>query len=233
MQELIKAIRKGDLALVNQALEKLSYKVDFSKNIFGNTILHIAASSGNEKVFKLLLGLEGSNINITNKSGNTVLHSAVLYNHQEIIKEIFNYTGKDFINVANGDKQTALYYAADYKMLDTLIKAGAEFNIKDKDGISPLTNFAYKGDIASVKLLLEKKAEVTEETLEKAVYGLVRGQENISGSMEVLKILKSQFKKSELDEISQKLKKEYGKEYAYSTVEIILASEKESHFTSL
>lgn len=72
--------------------------------------------------------------------GYTALHLAALNNHVEVADQLVRYGNAD-MDLQNGNLQTALHLAVErqhYQIVHLLVREGANLNIADKDGDTPL-----------------------------------------------------------------------------------------------
>lgn len=156
----------------------------------GNTPLLIAvAKNASLSKIKYLLTLE-NNVNARNREGNSALYYAVKGNKKEIGNlllaheaNIFSANTKDIsplklaltdakndwlinsntIITTDGSGNTALHYAADWKLLDAvefLIQKGAKVDARNANGQTPLFNAARSDDIQIIKALLKSGADI-------------------------------------------------------------------------
>ena len=151
----------------------------------GRTALHYAAENGHDGVVRLLLR-SGAQIDLPNKWGRTALHYAASKHRAECIHTLIN--GGADPNKQDVDCQTPLYHAVsasawrtrgdttesntivrDPTVLDTvvrdtimlLISRGANADIPDRSGITPLHVAAELGNTAvCIHLLEDRKARV-------------------------------------------------------------------------
>ncbi|KAL0207691.1 hypothetical protein P9112_012319 [Eukaryota sp. TZLM1-RC] len=93
------------------------------------------------------------------ESGNTLLHLVVMAEHVHILKFLLN-TSSTLVNHRNADGQSPLHLACALSSCELslcLLNHEADVNILDNSGFSPL-NYALKGNLLLVKLLLEFRA---------------------------------------------------------------------------
>lgn len=129
-------------------------------DVNGNTALHYSVSHGNFDVVSILLDSKVANPNILNKAGYTcsMLISLALIRsdtHRAVVKRLF---GLADVNMrASQHGQTALMLAVSHGRLDMvqlLLEAGADVNIRDEDGSTALMCAAEHGHMEIVKLLM-------------------------------------------------------------------------------
>lgn len=143
---------------------KLLLKYEANANIYDDKLiypLHYAAEFGLYDIAKELLQ-HGADINYTNIYEDTPFMRAVFVNNMSIVNLFLEHKYKPDVNVVNNyDGSTALHYAINNKnieMVEKLIKAGANVNIKNKKGLSPLHMAVNAGSKEIVKLLINHGA---------------------------------------------------------------------------
>ena len=88
-----------------------------TRDIGGNTILHVAASKGSLDVMKYLIDANHYNLMTTNDRGQTVLHCAV--RSTDIIKYLIIECNCNII-VTDKDRQTPFHYAASWGTIEVI-----------------------------------------------------------------------------------------------------------------
>ncbi len=139
---LIIATTQADLGTTKSLLENKLVDKDFGDEK-GFTALHYASIQGDVKKVEALIA-SGAEINIKNKYGNTPLHAAVILNKTgvdktEVIKLLLEKSAD--INAQDQFGNTALHFAADagdHAAVELLQARGADFTIKDKEGLTAL-----------------------------------------------------------------------------------------------
>ena len=130
-------------------------------DVNGNTSLHYSVSHGNFDVVSVLLDSKVANPNILNKAGYTcimLISLAQIQNdtHRAVVGRLF---GLGDVNIrATQHGQTALMLAVSHGRLDMvqlLVEAGADVNIRDEDGSTALMCAAEHGHMEIVKYLLQ------------------------------------------------------------------------------
>ncbi len=122
------------------------------------TLLHVAAKSGNVRLVQLLLG-HGFEINARNVRGETPLHVALLTGKTEAAMLLIR-QGAD-INAPNQRKETPLHYAvrfANQTVMNQLIKSKCSINARDELGKTPLYYAVEGKDYHIVSALLKGRA---------------------------------------------------------------------------
>ncbi|XP_050309811.1 E3 ubiquitin-protein ligase MIB1 [Anthonomus grandis grandis] len=111
-------------------------------NSNGFNVLHFAALRGNPSAMKILLSKLPRPWMVDEKKddGYTALHLASLNNHVEVAEQLV-LQGKADMDVQNINLQTALHLAVERQhtqIVRLLVREGANLNIADKDGDTPL-----------------------------------------------------------------------------------------------
>jgi ankyrin repeat protein len=128
-----------------------------------------------DKVKKLVKN--GANVNAQSKAryvGETPLYRAVFRNAEDIVKFLFD-NGVIVNKKCEYSKRTALHIAAvnDHAdMLKLLLEKGADFNVKDVDGKTPVDVAIEYNSLKSLKVLLDAGAGTTAQKLR---YGAIKG----------------------------------------------------------
>ena len=100
--------------------------------------------------------------------GMTPLIALARFGHRENVKQQIEnvkllIAAKADVNARMGWNRTALYFVASQKnpeLMNVLLKAGADPNIADDQGVTPLMEAVKAGQTENVKLLIAAKAEV-------------------------------------------------------------------------
>merc|ERR1711944_308731 len=147
-------------AIEGMSRELLDQVVNLA-DVNGNTALHYSVSHGNFDVVSVLLDSKVANPNILNKAGYTcimLISLAQIINdtHRAVVRRLFS-TGD--VNIrASQHGQTALMLAVSHGRLDMvqlLVEAGADLNIRDEDGSTALMCAAERGQTDIVKVLMQ------------------------------------------------------------------------------
>uniref|UniRef100_A0A1I8H872 ANK_REP_REGION domain-containing protein n=1 Tax=Macrostomum lignano TaxID=282301 RepID=A0A1I8H872_9PLAT len=122
----------------------------------GDSSLHVAARNGNYHVVKILIEAQ-ADLDIQTKRGATPLYIAAMRGHHEVARLL---TSRPNVQQVHG--ATALYIAVQEghrKVIESLINAGADVNIKIKSGEGPL-HYASQSNLHSlVDILLRAYAD--------------------------------------------------------------------------
>jgi len=132
------------------------------------TTLFHAAEIGDHQLVDNLLSEQPALVNKENESGLTLLGIAAHFGQIEVVKNLLSHGAE--INAISHSKisfipqNTALHAAiAGAKSIDTieyLLLNGADCNIKDNEGHTPLHIAAFEGNISIAKLLVENGAKI-------------------------------------------------------------------------
>uniref|UniRef100_A0A7E4VBG3 Ion_trans domain-containing protein n=1 Tax=Panagrellus redivivus TaxID=6233 RepID=A0A7E4VBG3_PANRE len=123
--------------------------------------LHSAAAAGFNDVVKMLIA-RGTNVDIRTKDNYTALHVAVQSGKASVVETLLGF-GAD-VHVHGGSiGETALHVAAaipgdDVECAQMLLKSGAQPNVTQTDGATPLHIAARSGNTEMIKLLLYEGA---------------------------------------------------------------------------
>lgn len=132
----------------------------------GNTALHFAASNSRVEMTELLLESSKIRPDIKNDEGNTALHLAAKKNKLDVVIKL----GKKIDpNIRNKQGLTPLHFAAEnnnIKLVEYLIKNGADPTLGDKEGDCPRQYSSDKKVIAildkeEMRLKSESKSNLT------------------------------------------------------------------------
>jgi ankyrin repeat protein len=170
------AVKLGDVDLVTMLLD--AHADANAANEDGETALMVAASLGAQKIAELLVS-HGANVNaVENFRGQSALMWAAAENHPEIV-DLLLARGADVKRRAKYDDWprqmtsepraqfrqtgglTALLYATRsgcYRCAVAIVKAGADVNQPNPDGITPLINALDNRDFDIANFLLDKGA---------------------------------------------------------------------------
>ncbi|XP_073842665.1 E3 ubiquitin-protein ligase mind bomb 1 isoform X2 [Musca autumnalis] len=142
--------------------EMLSLLLDYGADITltnnnGFNALHHASLKGNPSAMKILLTKTNRPWIVEEKKddGYTALHLAALNNHVEIA-ELLVHSGKANMDRQNVNLQTALHLAVErqhVQIVKLLVQEGANLNIPDKDGDTPLHEALRHHTLSQLKQL--------------------------------------------------------------------------------
>jgi ankyrin repeat protein len=173
---LIEAAKLGDVDLTRMLLE--AHADANSPNPNGQTALMLASSLGSQKVAELLIA-HGATVNaVESFRGQTALMWAAAENHPDLVELLISH-GADVTRRAKADDWprqmtsepraqfrptgglTALLYATRsgcYRCAVAIVRAGADINQPNPDGITPLINAIDARSFDIAMFLLDKGA---------------------------------------------------------------------------
>lgn len=156
-QALLLAVKEENDDLVEKLL-----KEDINPNVIDNngmSALMLASKLNNEKIVKLLLKYEADvNYNI---EGASTLMIAALYAGDDVVDELLD-NEADVSMIVKEDGSSVLHAAAQRKNLDSkilklLLKAGADPNVQNSEGETPLINVVNSSESGKEWLFNEVK----------------------------------------------------------------------------
>ena len=130
-----------------------------TKNEDGRSPLHYACGSGELDIVKMLVEA-GTGVRATDNKGCTCLMLAAYSGHTETVRYLVGLPDVD-VNHLSAHTHTALQFAVDEGEVDVvqvLIDAGADINIQNDEGSSPLNTACASGALDVVKMLVEAGA---------------------------------------------------------------------------
>ena len=128
-----------------------------SKDIYGYTALMYASANGHAEIVDLLLE-SGADVEVRDYGNQTALMYASVHGHDSIVKSLIS-KGHSNPNVKDNRGLTALSWASSYGYVEAqraLLEAGADANLSDDFGRTPLILASYNQDLYSCKLLIQK-----------------------------------------------------------------------------
>ena len=155
-RELIAAAERGDLPSVQRLIAR-GANVN-AKDEKQDSAFLIASARGQTEVVKATLAA-GADLKSTNRYGGTGLIPACHYGHLETVKLLL--TTKIDVNHVNNLGWTALLEAVilgdggptHTEIVRLLVGHGADVNIADRDGVTPLQHARRRNYAAMVKIL--------------------------------------------------------------------------------
>ncbi|XP_075247053.1 uncharacterized protein LOC142340364 [Convolutriloba macropyga] len=147
--------------LLSKALidTRMDFEIDMEDGE-GRTCLHLAALSGNEKCVELLIKA-GSDLNAVDSGGRSALHYAS--NLPSLLAVTALLQSGASVNATDKKQGTPLHYASlsDHtgSTVECVLQNGATVSVFDEQGFTPIHYATMKGQIPSLRLLLEKTPE--------------------------------------------------------------------------
>jgi ankyrin repeat protein len=156
---LLVAAQKGEASKVKSLLA--SGADPNASDPEGNTALQFAAASGKLNVVEQLIA-SGANVHMRDRHGSTALHAAAI-DRDVRFAELLLAAGAD-VNARTLRNVTPLMASigspySDSKMSLALIRAGADVNIADSDGVTALWTAATTGSEEVIEELLKRGAD--------------------------------------------------------------------------
>jgi len=160
----VMAATHGNQVATVQALIAAGADINLQDNRQDNPFLY-AGAEGLLDILKLTIAA-GANTKLTNRFGGTALIPAAERGPVAVVAELLNHTDVD-VNHVNNLGWTALLEAiilgdggpARTEVVRLLIEAGADVNLADGQGVSPLTHARQRGYMAMIELLAAAGAE--------------------------------------------------------------------------
>lgn len=115
---------------------------------------------GNPQMVEKLL-LKGADVNVIDKTGMTAIHWAIRKQSEEDIRQLLQYGAR--VNVRNHEADTPLLMAvrSGFGVVDLLLMNGANPNLADQIGESPLHLAAMQDNLSAAQSLITAGADVT------------------------------------------------------------------------
>ena len=151
-ESIVVAVELGNIEAVKQHLND-GTEVN-AKGGTGRTPLHWAAIEGHKEIAELLIA-EGADVNAKTNDGKTPLDEAInpFYNKTEIANLLHKHGGKHgTIHSAAG--------GGDIEAVKKFLATGADVNVKDKRGFTPLHWASISGHKEAAELLIDNGADV-------------------------------------------------------------------------
>lgn len=160
----MEAITTDNLSLLSNTLlhcrDALNLLLNQTKNEIGNA-LHIAVQENSTHCLPMLISIAGDNsILLKNNRKYNLLHIAARCGHLDIIKllvSIYQRSGSDvkaLINSSGYKNRRPLHLCGDDEVTAYLVSQGADVNITDIDGYTPLMRCVmYKSVFAAIELM--------------------------------------------------------------------------------
>lgn len=147
-------------------------KYDFIKLIIDNYTLIGAIETGNMERVKKLLNEDNEIHNYINEKddeGNTPLHYAIYYDNLELIELLLKQKNIK-VNAKNEKGFAPLHIVIlgnsinSLNILEYLLDNGANINVQDKNGHTPLHVAISQNDIEVIEMLLERRIKINTQT---------------------------------------------------------------------
>ena len=130
-----------------------------TKNEVGTSPLHYACASGALDIVKMLVEA-GAGVHATDSQGDPCLTIAAYYGHTETVRYLVGLPEVD-VNQQDPEDCTVLHHAKGHaNVAQVLLDAGADIEMKNRNGYSPLHYACASGACEVVKMLVEAGAGV-------------------------------------------------------------------------
>ncbi|XP_069688791.1 ankyrin-1-like [Periplaneta americana] len=180
------ATHYGHLSTVNELI-KAGAAVN-TVNSYGFTPLHIAVRKQNYLVVQALIKA-GANPNTFGHYGDTPLFAAADRGNFQIFKALIM-AGANYSAVSSRDELTTVHYAAiggNVEILQQLITLGANVDVPDRTGNSPLQIAAHEGHFQMVQALIKAGAnEIAVDQIGNTVLHLAAAGGNLNTVNELI-----------------------------------------------
>lgn len=174
----------GDLATIRAILAR-NPRID-ARTDDGWTALMFAAARGRPEVVVELVRA-GANVRERTRDGQTPLMRAAGSGDIEKVAPLLATAARDDINLVDHDGRSALRLAAEAtqpgaQVVAALLEAGADANLADAEGVTPLMQAAVQGDAERVQALLNAGARVdASDALDRSVMDWARFRDDAKG----------------------------------------------------
>jgi len=151
----------------------------------------VAALAGEHLQTANLLRHNGADLHVRGGFGMTPLHAAAFSGNLEVVRILIEYNPAD-VNARDGNESTPLlwvsggHYFKDGSVLRFLLAHGADINVQNQFGETPLHFASFNGALEVVRLLLEHGADVQAKNND----GKTALQEAAEGHDEVVELLR-------------------------------------------
>ncbi|KKK96871.1 hypothetical protein LCGC14_2658440, partial [marine sediment metagenome] len=161
-KRLFEAVRKGDAKKVRALIAESPAAVR-AKDRSGNTALHFAAGLDDAEMASLLLA-KGADVNAMNTHGSTPLAVAVMAGKTKVVRQLLKHDADPNRKRANADGAlnhlARSTHASGPALLQMLVAAGVDVNIRGYPGETPLSSAVRAGNRRMAELLIEAGADV-------------------------------------------------------------------------
>lgn len=145
---------------VTKKLLQYEADIDAEDGVGKTPLFHVLDADENLDVISFFVE-NGSSTTHKNKYGDTPLHRAIHLGY-DTTKYFLDHGAHDCINTLGAYKQSPLHIAAkmDYRITELLLKSGADANLTDRMGPSPIASAVASNQADIVRLLVEYGGDV-------------------------------------------------------------------------
>ena len=145
----------GNAPIMRMILGKKRVRLNSRRLPDGRTPLHSASLAGHHRIVRLLLEKSSVDVNALDAEGRTALHTAVISGHVNVVEEILKHPQVE-VDTLDDVGTGSIHFAAfshNLGILDRLLNAGADLNLQDAHGYTPLHVGAANGHIGVLATL--------------------------------------------------------------------------------
>ena len=217
---LLIASKLGHYSIVKKLIELGSNK--FSKDSEGRTSLMISSSEGHLELVTYLLWSIYDNI----QSMNSNEFMEMINNTESTFADDPKNCRKDYINCIDDNGFTALMHAVHkgkFDIVKELLNKGANPNIHDHLGNSPIIEASYQNYIEIVKILLKHESKINHKD-RNGITALIEASQ--SGHEDIVKILLQNGAAINVQDKKQRTALDYAQQKKYETIVNMLRNHK-------
>ncbi|KAL3440170.1 ankyrin repeat-containing domain protein [Aspergillus insuetus] len=165
---LLAAAAVGDRDIVKELLQQRDIDVQYTTDLKGNNAPMLAAKYGHSAVLLIILSQVARDIQYwRNQDGQTILHRAICSGNLDTVRAVAEFARPTprLFNLRDRSGRTPLLLATECKIerlevIQLLIPHGANIEVIDISGSSPLHNAARHGHFETMRLLLHTLANL-------------------------------------------------------------------------
>lgn len=130
-----------------------------------NDIFKLSKESKNEEI-KQIISNSKFDFDTRDELGNTILHQAIISREDELADFILTFSKSSILNTQNLKGETSLHVAIirSHRVVKSLVKAGANVNIKNNKGETALFYATRLEDSTIMELLIDNGADIDATT---------------------------------------------------------------------
>ena len=158
---LHKAAHQGHRAMVHYLVKEKRFSVEHADNN-GSNSLHLASLKGHLEIVDDFISL-GANPDVPNAAGARPIHLASFNGYHKVVEKLL-FSGKCEIDSMDTLDQTPLHISAREGKIDcclTLCKLGANVNLQDKSGATPMIHAVNSGNNKCFSILFKFGGDIS------------------------------------------------------------------------